>query len=162
MGDANSKFSSTFRRSRNSFRSEGTHSQSLSQFKGDIHVPELISLCVSILASVVAEDCRYRIASPRPSRPPNALQLLTLSIAQFLIHFHRHDPQIISHIAFAMIPAFSTFPPQMYIRLLYFFETSIVRLVLEDLGRLQGLFVNEKFSEGGSERTMIVNPRTIL
>ena len=102
------------------------------------------------------EDCRYKIALPRPSRPPNALQILTLNIAQFLIHIYRYDPQVISHIAFAMIPAFSTFPPQMHIRLLYFFETSIVRLLLEDLGRLQGLSVKEKLSEGSSEQIIIV------
>lgn len=153
MDDANPKFSSsTFRQSRNSFRSGGKRFRSLLQLKDDVHVPELLSLYVSILASVVAEDCRYKIALPRPSRPPNALQILTLNIAQFLIHFHRHDPRIISHIAFAMIPAFSTFPPQMYIRLLYFYETSILRLVLQDLGRLQGLSVNE--NEGSSERTI--------
>ena len=117
---------------------------------------------MSILASVVAEDCRYKASLPRPERPPNALQILTLNIAQFLIHFHRHDPRIISHIAFAMIPAFSSFPPQMYIRLFNFFETNIVRLVLQDLGRLQGFSMNEHFSDGSSERTTIVNLRTIL
>ena len=162
MDDANPKFSSTFRRSRNNFRSGGKRSRSLLQPKDDVHVPELLSLCASILASVVAEDCRYKIALPRPSRPPNALQILTLNIAQSLIYSHRHDPRIISHIAFAMIPAFTTFPPQMYIRLLYFFETSIVRLVLENLGRLQGLSVNQNLLEESSERTMIVNRRIIF
>ena len=160
MDNANSKiFSSAFR---NNFRSGGKRSRSLSQSKDDVHVPELLFICVSILASVVAEDCRYKIALPRPERPPNALQILTLNIAQFLIHFHRHDPRIISHIAFAMIPAFSTFPPQMHIRLFNFFETNIVRLVLQDLGRLQNLSLNEHLSDGISERTTIVDPRTIL
>ena len=160
MDNANPKFSSSA--FRNSFRSGGKRSRSLSQSKDDVHVPELLFICVSILASVIAEDCRYKVALPRPGRPPNALQILTLNIGQFLIHFHRHDPRIISHIAFAMIPAFSTFPPQMHIRLLNFFETNIVRLVLQDLGRLQGLSVNEHFSDESSERTMIVNLRTIL
>lgn len=50
----------------------------------------------------------------------------------------------------------------MHIRLLYFFETSIVRLVLQDLGRLQGLSVKENLSEGSSERIMLVNHRTVL
>ena len=159
MDNANPKISSSFR---NSFRSGGKRSRSLSQSKDDVHVPELLFICVSILASVIAEDCRYKVALPRPERPPNALQILTLNIAQFLIHFHRHDPRIISHIAFAMIPAFSTFPPQMHIRLLNFFETNIVRLVLQDLGRFQGLSVDEKFSDRSSERTMIVNLRTVL
>ena len=160
MDNTNSKISSSA--FRNNFRSGEKRSRSLSQSKDDVHVPDLLFICVSILASVVAEDCRYKIALPRPERPPNALQILTLNIAQFLIHFHRHDPRIISHIAFAMIPAFSTFPPQMHIRLFNFFETNIVRLVLQDLGRLQNLSLNEPLSDGISERTTIVDRRIIL
>lgn len=163
MDNANPKSSSsTLRRPGNSFRSGGKRSRSLLEIKDDVHVPELLSLCVSILASVITEDCRYKIAMPRPSRPPNALQILILNIAQFLIHVHRHDPRVVSRIAFAMIPAFYTFPPQMRIRLLYFFETSIVRLVLQDPGRLQGLSMKDNISGGSSERTMIVNCQTIL
>ncbi|CAA7271679.1 unnamed protein product [Cyclocybe aegerita] len=130
--------SSTFRRSRSSFRAVGKRSRSSSPYKGQVHVPELLSLCLSILESIVSEDCRYRVAFPRPSRPPNALQVLTLNVAQFLIHCHRHDPRIISQIALAMIPSFSTFDAQMYPRLLSFFEMSVVRVVLQSLRLLQG------------------------
>ncbi|KAF8163325.1 hypothetical protein B0H34DRAFT_805778 [Crassisporium funariophilum] len=136
--DADSKLASSFRRSRNSFRAGGKRSRSSSPSKGQVQVPELLSLCVSILASVVSEDCRYQVAIPRPSRPPNALQVLTLNIAQFLIHAHRHDPRVISQIAFAMIPAFSTFDSQMHSRLLSFFESSVVRIVLQNLETIQG------------------------
>jgi hypothetical protein len=86
---------------------------------------------------VVAEDCRFKIASPRPSRPPNALQALTLDIAQFLLHTHRHDPKIVSQIGFALIPAFGTFVAGMHTRLLTFFE-GVIRASLEELKQLQG------------------------
>lgn len=87
---------------------------------------------------MVSEDCRYRVGSPRPSRPSNSLQILTLNVAQILAYTHRHDPRIISEIAFAMMPAFHSFPRQMHPRLLHFFETSVVRIILQNLARLQG------------------------
>ncbi|KDR81629.1 hypothetical protein GALMADRAFT_239698 [Galerina marginata CBS 339.88] len=129
-----SKLSSAFRRS----RSGGKRSRSSSPYKGQVQVPELLSLCVSVLRSIVSEDCRYRVASPRPSRPPNSLQILTLNIAQFLVHSHRHSPRVISQIAFAMIPALHTFNSSMNPRLLFFFESSVVRIVLENLEDIQG------------------------
>ncbi len=106
-------------------------------------VPELLSSCLSILKSVVSEDCRYRVGSPRPSRPSNTLQILILNVAQILAYTHRHDPRVISEIAFAMIPAFYSFPRQMHPRLLHFFETSIVRIALQNLARLQGTVSQE-------------------
>ncbi|KAG6909693.1 hypothetical protein DXG01_015894 [Tephrocybe rancida] len=135
---------SPFRRTRNSLLpgSQRDRSRSRSPSISDsrqTHTPELLSSCISILASVVLEDCRFQIASPRPSCPPNALQALTLDVAQFLLHTHRHDPNITSKIGFAMIPAFSTFRPEMHGRLLTFFETAVVRGVLEDLGQIQGV-----------------------
>ncbi|KAF4615386.1 hypothetical protein D9613_003079 [Agrocybe pediades] len=136
------KMSSPFRRS----RSGGRRSRSSSPSAPQIQVPELLTLCISVLKSIVSEDCRYRVTAPRPSRPPNTLQGLTLNIAQFLIHHQHHNPRIISQIAFAMIPAFSTFPPQMFARLLAFFETSIVRTVLQTLERVQGTPSNTKLS----------------
>lgn len=128
--DEGSRLYSTFRKSRHSFRAVSQRSRSMSPSKGSVRLSEVLSLCVAVLASVVTDDCRYRVAGPRPSRPQNTLQFLTLSVAQFIIHTHRHSPQIISQIASAMIPAFYTFAPQMYIRLLGFFETSILRISL--------------------------------
>lgn len=129
---------SPFRRTRNSLQPGNRVARSPSP-KGRAQAPELLSSCISILGTVVSEDCRYRIASPRPSRPPNALQALTLDVAQFLLHTNRHNPSIVTRIGFAMIPAFSTFRPEMQSRLLTFFETSVIRGVLEDLGQIQGV-----------------------
>ncbi|KAG6879984.1 hypothetical protein C0992_008577 [Termitomyces sp. T32_za158] len=129
---------SPFRRTRNSLQSGSQSFRSLSPSNSLMRTPELLSSCISVLASVVLEDCRYQIASPRPSCPPNALQVLTLDVAQFLLHTHRNDPIIISKIGFAMIPAFSTFRPEMHGRLMTFFETAVIRGILEDLEQIQG------------------------
>ncbi|PPQ66076.1 hypothetical protein CVT26_010818 [Gymnopilus dilepis] len=128
------KVPSPFRRP----RSVSKRSRSPSPTPGHINVSGLLSLCIAVLKSVVLEDCRYRVASPRPSRPPNALQGLTLNVAQFIIHNHRHSPRIISQIAFAMVPAFYTFSPSMYTRLLLFFRSSVLNTVLKSLKHLRG------------------------
>jgi hypothetical protein len=83
------------------------------------------------------EDCRYQVALPRPSRPPNALQALSLDVAQFLLSVNRHEPKTISQIVVAMIPAFSSFQPEMHSRLLKFFE-GVIRGIFDDLIQMQG------------------------
>ncbi|SJL00440.1 uncharacterized protein ARMOST_03753 [Armillaria ostoyae] len=137
------KSSSPFRRSINTLSPSGKRSRSPSPAStsvgGQVHSTELLSQCISILSSVVSEDCRYKISSPRPSRPPNALQALTLKVAQFLLHVHRRNPKVVSQIGFALIPAFYTFPPEMSARLLAFFEECIIRGILDDLREVQGL-----------------------
>lgn len=135
---AGERSSSPFRRSRVSFHG-GKSSRSPPPSKEVMQVPELLSLCLSVLTSVVAEDCRYKIISPRPSRPPNALQALTINVAQLLIHANRHDARVISQIGFAMIPAFSTFHPELHPRLLSFFEENLIRPALQHLRQMQGV-----------------------
>ena len=127
---------SPFHRSRGGLQPGGRRSRSPSpspMHARPIQASELLFSCISILASVVLEDCRYKIASPRPSRPPNALQSLTLDVAQFLLHTHAHHPHIIAKIGFAIIPAFTTFQPEMHGRLLNFFESAVVRGMLNGL-----------------------------
>lgn len=131
---AGERSSSPFRRSRASF-----HGGKRTRSPEAMQVPELLSLCLSVLTSVVAEDCRYKIISPRPSRPPNALQALTINVAQLLIHANRHDPRVISQIGFAVIPTFSTFHPELHPRLLSFFEENLIRPALQHLRQMQGV-----------------------
>lgn len=88
--------------------------------------------CIDLLAEIVAEDCRYRVASVRPSQPPNALQSVCMDLALWLISSQKHDSKVISDVAFAMIPAFASFGKELQPRLLSFFE-GIVREVLENL-----------------------------
>lgn len=129
--------SSPFRRSVNSLRPSGRRSRSPSPNPEQARALDLLTQCISVLSSVVLEDCRFKIASPRPLRPPNALQALTLEVARFLLHTHRDNPKIVSQLAFALIPAFGTFPPEMHSRLLAFFEECFMRGGLEHLSQLQ-------------------------
>ncbi|CAK5277405.1 unnamed protein product [Mycena citricolor] len=101
--------------------------------------PHLLEQCVSVLASIILEDCRFRMHLPRPSRPPNSLQAMVLDVGQFLIHTHRHDSKIVADLSLALIPAFSSFPSEMHIRLLSFFEEGIFRHLLDDLQRARGM-----------------------
>ncbi|KAJ7285806.1 hypothetical protein C8J57DRAFT_1431486 [Mycena rebaudengoi] len=139
-GQRDSSSRSPFRisRNRNSLQPSGRRSRSPSPMP-PTKAPELLSQCISVLASVVLEDCRFQTFSPRPSRPPNSLQALTLDIAQFLLHTHRHDPKIVSEIGFCLIPAFYTFQREMHARLLAFFEDGVIRSILEDLRRARGV-----------------------
>ncbi|KAH7926319.1 hypothetical protein BV22DRAFT_1063234 [Leucogyrophana mollusca] len=118
---------------------------------------ELLSQCISILSSIVSEDCRYQIASPRPSKPPNALQSVTLDVAQCLIHLHRGEPSVISRLCFAVIPAFGTFPREMQPRLLAFFENVLLRGVCEDLNRVRGQgMVSHSISTASKEENFVI------
>ncbi|KAG2078289.1 hypothetical protein BDR04DRAFT_1131999 [Suillus decipiens] len=114
--------------------------------KGHSQTASLITLCISILSSVISEDCRFQISSPRPSKPPNALQSVCLDVAQFLVYVHSSEPSIISRIAFAVLPAFGTFRSEMHPRLLSFFDNAILKGVFEDLNRTRG-YVSTDFSD---------------
>jgi hypothetical protein len=100
--------------------------------------PELLSQCISVLASIVLYDCRFQSSSLRLSRPRNSLQFTTLDVAQFLVFNHQHEPKIISRIVSAMIPAFETFPATMHFYLLNFFDQVVIGGVLEELRYAQG------------------------
>lgn len=129
---------SPFRRSMTSLHPARRRSRSPSPVPNDVRAPELLTQCIQVLSSIILEDCRYRIGSPRPSRPSYALQAVTLEIYRFLLHIHRNNSKVVSQLGFALIPAFYTFPQEMHARLLQFFEQCILRGDLEDLRRIQG------------------------
>ncbi|KAF9227888.1 hypothetical protein BS17DRAFT_410420 [Gyrodon lividus] len=112
--------------------------------------PELLSQCISVISSVISEDCRFQTSSPKPSRPPKALQSISLDVARLLIHVNRDTPSIASRIAFAVIPAFSTFPPEMHPRLLSFFDNALLRGTLEDLNCARGQSDSTNLNKGRS------------
>ena len=127
---------------RRSSRSKSGHrSRSSSPLKGrlgKLPAPDLLAHSVTILASIVSEDCRFQVATPRPSRPPNALQSVVLDAAGYLLHMNRRNPKVVSRIGFALLPAFYTFRPEMHRKLLAFFDTMVMRPMLESLREAQG------------------------
>ena len=74
---------------------------------------------------------------PRPFRPPNSLQAISLDIALLLVHMHATSHAVISQVGFALLPAFTTFKDEMYPRLLLFFE-SMLRGMLHEERKLRG------------------------
>ncbi|THH16358.1 hypothetical protein EW146_g4274 [Bondarzewia mesenterica] len=138
--NTNSRLStSPFRRRRRS-QSSGFNSRSTSPNGDDeFHPPELLSQCISILHSVISEDCRYQTSSPRLLRPPNALQALSLDVTQLLVHMHNDSPKLLGEIASAILPAFVTFRSEMHPRLLRFFEEGVLRSMLDQTRQIQGI-----------------------
>lgn len=120
-----------------------------------VRAPQLLSQCISILASVIAEDCRFKVSAPRPSRPPNTLQFVVLDIVRFLLNAHRHDPRIVSQIGFALLPAFLTFGREMHTLLLAFFDEGVLGNMLADLRSLQGTRQLSSPSAGAKLRSVV-------
>jgi len=144
---------SPFRRSRASVNNSGTKSRSPSpSSRTQVYVSELLTLCISVLASVVAEDCRFRINFPRPFSPSNALQAITLNVAQVLLLINAHNFHIVSQIAHALIPAFSSFDRAMYPRIISFFNQGIIRNSLLSLRKLQGVAIDQNAVESETVR----------
>jgi len=133
--------SSPFRRRRRS-ASFDTRRLSTSKFEST----KLLSQCISVLQTIVSEDCRFPLTPPRPSRPPNSLQAISLDIALLLVHMHAESHTVISQVGFALLPAFVTFRAEMYPRLLLFFE-GMLRGMLHEEKRLRDL---AKSGVGGS------------
>ena len=105
---------------------------------------ELLSQCISVLQSIVSEDCQFPLL-PRPSRPPNSLQAISLDIALLLVHMHAKSDTIVSQVGFALLPAFATFRPEMYPRLLSFFER-ILRYMLYEETKLRSFANGNKMA----------------
>lgn len=62
-----------------------------------------------------------------------------LDIAHILITAYRHDPATLSRIGFALIPAFYSFDPILHPRLFQFFESGIIRYMLDELHVWRGM-----------------------
>jgi hypothetical protein len=105
---------------------------------------ELLSQCISVLQSIVSEDCRFPLL-PRPSRPPNSLQAISLDIALLLVHMHAKSDTVVSQVGFALLPAFATFKPEMHPRLLSLFER-ILRYMLYEEKKLRSFANGNKLA----------------
>lgn len=99
-------------------------------------ISDLRSSCISLLAEIIAEDCRYKVLSPRLATPPHTLQAVCLDVAIALLE-EDPKPHTMASIGLAVLPAFDTFDPRLYPRLLAFFEEALVHNMLDQLTSLQ-------------------------
>lgn len=114
---------------------------------------DLRSRCIAVLADIIAEDCRYKVLSPRPATPPYALQAICLDVALALIEAEP-QPQTMAAVGFAVLPAFDTFAAGLYPRLVAFFEDGLVRRMLERLVEAQGGNIGPHRASGNSARSL--------
>lgn len=147
----------TRRSSRSKTRRRSRSSSPLRGRVGRLPAPDLLAHSISTLASIVAEDCRFQVTAPRPSRPPNALQSVVLDAAGYLLHMNRHNPKVASQIGFALLPAFYTFRPEMHTKLLAFFDAMLMRPMLESLREAQGNVLVEGASSGVPQSPLRTN-----
>lgn len=99
---------------------------------------ELWDECLEILSSVIEEDCQFQVRNPRPVRPANALQAVTLDVAQLLLYTRRYEPRSIVQVGFVVLPAFRTFKSDLYTRLIGFFDEGVIGWMLHGLNKVQG------------------------
>ncbi|EJD06034.1 uncharacterized protein FOMMEDRAFT_119510 [Fomitiporia mediterranea MF3/22] len=161
-GSDSAEKATPFRFRRSSFNAGGKRSRSFSPKRTKRPSSDLLSQCISTLSSITLEDCRYQIRSVRLSRPPNALQALSLDVWQLLVFMHKGNPRVLSDIGHAVIPAFSTFPASMHRRILTFFEDSLLRLMLYNLRSLQtgslaasAIQINHDESDNGPDAPIV-------
>jgi hypothetical protein len=101
---------------------------------------------IAILADIVKEDCRYKVTRVRLLCPPYALPGVVLEVASILARLQRNNPENLTRIGFAMLPAFSTFPPSLHERTMKFFEELLKGMLANfSRDRLAGL---EGFTPG--------------
>ena len=97
----------------------------------------LFTQCLSVLSSLVVDDCRVTSLPPSVKRPPYTLQAYTLDLASTLARLQNNHPEALIDIGLALLPAFTTFPPVMLHRLLVVFEQDLLRPTLERLRALR-------------------------
>lgn len=82
---------------------------------------------------------------------------MVLDAAGYLLHMNRRDPKVVSQIGFALLPAFYTFRPEMHVKLLTFFDTMVIRPILESLREAQGNVLVEGVSFRNSDPRPRIN-----
>jgi len=82
---------------------------------------------------------------------------VVLDAAGYLLHMNRRDPKVVSQIGFALLPAFYTFRPEMHVKLLTFFDTMVIRPILESLREAQGNVLVEGVSFRNSDPRPRIN-----
>jgi len=69
-----------------------------------------IPVIADTLADIIINDCRYQIATPKPSRPPYALHSISIDIAILLVQQDIRNFTWLYEIGLIMLPAFEVFP----------------------------------------------------
>ncbi|CAJ0851576.1 13743_t:CDS:10 [Entrophospora sp. SA101] len=103
----------------------------------------ILNSILEVLYDIVHNDCRYKITSPRPTRPPNALQAITLDVARLLVNQNPYSPVWLYELGMTMLPGFNYFGDVLRSKLLIFY----IDFLLEHLVACQYDFIIENSTD---------------
>nr|CAG8533934.1 14864_t:CDS:10 [Entrophospora candida] len=103
----------------------------------------ILNSILEVLYDIVHNDCRYKITSPRPTRPPNALQAITLDVAHLLVNQNPYSPVWLYELGMTMLPGFNYFGDVLRSKLLIFY----IDFLLEHLVACQYDFIIENSTD---------------
>ncbi|CAG8481558.1 14612_t:CDS:10 [Funneliformis caledonium] len=86
----------------------------------------ILERILEVLYDIVQNDCRYKVITPRPFRPPNALQSIVLDIAHLLVDQNPYSPGWLYELGMAIIPGFNFFNDILRARLLIFYTDFLI------------------------------------
>lgn len=96
----------------------------------------ILERILEVLYDIVQNDCRYKVTTPRPSCPSNALQSIVLDVAHLLVKQNPYSPGWLYELGMAMIPGFNVFNNILRAKLLIFYADSLIPQLMACQGDL--------------------------
>src|SRR6266498_1359955 len=96
----------------------------------------ILERILEVLYDIVQNDCRYKVITPRPFRPPNTLQSIILDVAHLLVNQNPYSPGWLYELGMAMIPGFNFFNDFLRTRLLIFYTDFLIPQLMVCQGEL--------------------------
>src|ERR1044072_1023061 len=96
----------------------------------------ILERILEVLNDIVQNDCRYKVITPRPSRPPNALKSIALDVAHLLVNQNPYSPGWLYELGMAMIPGFNFFDDLLRAKLLMFYTDFLIPQLMACRGEL--------------------------
>ncbi|CAI2172830.1 1114_t:CDS:10 [Funneliformis geosporum] len=86
----------------------------------------ILERILEVLYDIVQNDCRYKVITPRPFRPPHSLHSIVLDVAHLLVEQNPYSPGWLYELGMAMIPGFNFFNDVLHARLLIFYNDVLI------------------------------------
>jgi hypothetical protein len=120
----------------------------------------ILERILEVLYDIVQNDCRYKVTTPRPSRPSNALQSIVLDVAHLLVNQNPYSPGWLYELGMAMIPGFNIFNDVLRAKLLTFYADSLIPQLIACQSDLNDdIIVAPSLHRGKSNGKIITNGR---
>ncbi|EXX76329.1 hypothetical protein RirG_034110 [Rhizophagus irregularis DAOM 197198w] len=121
----------------------------------------ILERILEVLYDIVQNDCRYKVITPRPSRPPNALQSIVLDVAHLLVNQNPYSPGWLYELGMAMMPGFNIFNDVLRAKLLIFYADSLIpQLIACQSDTSDDIIVASSLRRGKSNGKITTNGRS--